>query len=104
MDRGSQQRLITTLTPFPPPPPPSRSNSLPPRFIGLALTPLIIITDVTLTTYNAAGDFIGSLMYCFGILITWWYWVFVMPWLAVAMGWVGVAYSCCCGIVEYAGL
>mmetsp|Transcript_12820 Transcript_12820/g.26152 ORF Transcript_12820/g.26152 Transcript_12820/m.26152 type:complete len:357 (-) Transcript_12820:45-1115(-) len=80
------------------------SNSLPPRFIGLALTPLVIITDVTLTTYNAAGDFVGALMYCFGILITWWYWVFVVPWLSIALGWVGVAYSCCCGIVEYAGL
>jgi len=79
-------------------------HSLPPRAVGLALTPLCIITDVTISTYAVAGDIPGALMYCFGVLITWWYWVFVLPWLSIAMGWVGVAYSGCCAIVETAGL
>ena len=79
-------------------------NSLPPRLTGLALTPLVLITDLTLSVYGMAGDFAASIVYCIGVLTTWWYWAFVIPWFMTAMGWVGVAYSCCCAIVQIAGL
>lgn len=81
-----------------------KKNSLPARFIGLALTPLVIITDLTLSLNENAGDFVAASMYTFGVLITWWYWVFVLPWVAVAMGWVGMGYGVCLSVIEFAGV
>ncbi|GMH83005.1 hypothetical protein TrVE_jg12916 [Triparma verrucosa] len=81
-----------------------RKNCLPTRVIGLALTPLVIITDLTTSLYTNFGDFIASGMYVFGVIITWWYWVFVLPWVAGVMGWVGVIYGGCLSLIEVAGV
>ena len=79
-------------------------NALPVRALGLSLTPLCVITDVTLSLNAAVGDLPASGLYVLGVLATWWYWVFVVPWIAAAMGWVGVGYGVCLGVIEVAGV
>ena len=79
-------------------------NSLPVRALGLSLTPLCIITDVSLSLNGGLGDLTAAAFYVFGVLATWWYWVFVVPWLGVAVGWVGLGYGVCLAVIEVAGV
>ncbi|KAL7501787.1 hypothetical protein ACHAWX_000356, partial [Stephanocyclus meneghinianus] len=53
------------------------------RLTGLVLMPLMMLCDFSNSVVNQAGILAGSLFFVLMGLLTWWYWICVLPWLAM---------------------
>ncbi len=82
----------------------SNNLSAPIRFLAVLLTPLTITTDVAVYTQEVAGPVVASVAYTLMVACTWWYYIFVMPWMMGALGWASGMYGVCLGVIEYSGV
>lgn len=75
------------------------------RIVGLALMPLVTICDVASGTARTTGILTGGMLLVAASIITWWYWICVLPWLAFA-GVCFVVFVCggCFAVIEMAGV
>ena len=73
------------------------------RGAGLALMPLMMLCDLATGVAGRAGILGGSLAFVAAGLFTWWYWICVLPWLAVCGLCLAVMSGWCFGLIELAG-
>jgi len=75
------------------------------RLVGLALMPLVTICDVASGTTRTTGILTGGILLVVSSIITWWYWICVLPWLAFAgVCFVVVICGGCFAVIEMAGV
>lgn len=73
------------------------------RVSGLALMPLMIVCDASAGVVGRLGVLAGSLAFvCMGVC-GWWYWLCVLPWLAVCGLCLAIMSGWCFGLIELAG-
>ncbi|KAL7484618.1 hypothetical protein ACHAW6_010254 [Cyclotella cf. meneghiniana] len=73
------------------------------RLTGLVLMPLMMLCDFSNSVVNQAGILAGSLFFVLMGLLTWWYWICVLPWLAMCGVSVAVMSGWCFGLIELSG-
>eukprot|EP00584_Thalassiosira_punctigera_P010383 CAMPEP_0172528052 /NCGR_PEP_ID=MMETSP1067-20121228/2567_1 /TAXON_ID=265564 ORGANISM="Thalassiosira punctigera, Strain Tpunct2005C2" /NCGR_SAMPLE_ID=MMETSP1067 /ASSEMBLY_ACC=CAM_ASM_000444 /LENGTH=401 /DNA_ID=CAMNT_0013311907 /DNA_START=91 /DNA_END=1296 /DNA_ORIENTATION=- len=73
------------------------------RVAGLALMPLMMLCDFATSVAGRAGMLVGSLFFLGMGVCSWWYWVCVLPWLAVCGLCLAVMSGWCFGLIELAG-
>jgi acyl-CoA-binding protein len=70
------------------------------RLVGLVMLPVTVITAMT----SHPPVLWGSLLYCAVMLMTWWYWCLVVPWLGLCLLGVAVGTGWCFALIEIAGV
>lgn len=70
------------------------------RIVGLCLLPYTVIVAIT----SSPPTLWGSILYCFAMGITWWYWCLVLPWLAFCLVGSGIVAGNCFALIELAGV
>mmetsp|Transcript_23997 Transcript_23997/g.41099 ORF Transcript_23997/g.41099 Transcript_23997/m.41099 type:complete len:163 (+) Transcript_23997:396-884(+) len=73
------------------------------RVAGLALMPLMMLCDVATSVVGRVGMLVGSLVFVITGVCGWWYWLWVLPWLALCGVCLAVMSGWCFGIIELAG-
>lgn len=73
------------------------------RVTGLILMPLMIICDFATSIVSRVGILFGSVVFVGMGLCSWWYWLCVLPWLAVCGLCLSVMSGWCFGLIEVAG-
>mmetsp|Transcript_27615 Transcript_27615/g.59354 ORF Transcript_27615/g.59354 Transcript_27615/m.59354 type:complete len:441 (-) Transcript_27615:138-1460(-) len=73
------------------------------RVAGLALMPLTMLCDVAASASGKVGTLAGSLVFVGLGVCGWWYWLCVLPWLAVCGLCLAVMSGWCFGLIELAG-
>eukprot|EP00580_Thalassiosira_gravida_P005978 CAMPEP_0201655346 /NCGR_PEP_ID=MMETSP0493-20130528/45963_1 /ASSEMBLY_ACC=CAM_ASM_000838 /TAXON_ID=420259 /ORGANISM="Thalassiosira gravida, Strain GMp14c1" /LENGTH=469 /DNA_ID=CAMNT_0048131929 /DNA_START=260 /DNA_END=1670 /DNA_ORIENTATION=+ len=73
------------------------------RVAGLALMPLTMLCDAAASAAGKAGTLAGSLVFVGLGACGWWYWLCVLPWLAVCGLCLAVMSGWCFGLIELAG-
>ena len=73
------------------------------RVTGLVLMPLMLLCDLSNSAVNKAGILAGSVFFVSMGLISWWYWLCVLPWLAMCALSVAVMSGWCFGLIELSG-
>ena len=75
------------------------------RVSGLVLMPLMMTCDfVTSVVVAKVGSIlVGSLVFVGMGMFSWWYWICVLPWLAVCGLCLAVMSGWCFGLIELAG-
>ncbi|KAL3769346.1 hypothetical protein ACHAW5_008774 [Stephanodiscus triporus] len=73
------------------------------RVSGLALMPLMIMCDLSTSIVGRLGILMGSLVFVGMGVCSWWYWLCVLPWLAVCGLCLAVMSGWCFGLIELAG-
>ena len=73
------------------------------RLTGLVLMPLMMLCDFSNMVVGKAGILTGSVFFVGLGLFTWWYWICVVPWLAMCAVSVAVMTGWCFGLIELSG-
>lgn len=73
------------------------------RVSGLALMPLMMMCDLAMSVMGRVGILVGSLVFVAMGVFSWWYWLCVLPWLAVCGLCLAVMSGWCFGLIELAG-
>jgi acyl-CoA-binding protein len=73
------------------------------RVSGLALMPLMMLCDVATSIMGRVGILLGSFVFVGMGVCSWWYWLCVLPWLAVCGLCLAVMSGWCFGLIELAG-
>jgi hypothetical protein len=73
------------------------------RLTGLVLMPLMMLCDLSNSVVGRAGILTGSVFFVGSGLFTWWYWLCVVPWLAMCAVSVAVMSGWCFGLIELSG-
>jgi hypothetical protein len=73
------------------------------RLTGLVLMPLMLLCDLSNTVVGKAGILTGSVFFVSMGLFSWWYWICVIPWLAMCAVSVAVMSGWCFGLIELSG-
>lgn len=73
------------------------------RVSGLVLMPLMILCDLSTSIVGRLGILIGSLVFVGMGICSWWYWLCILPWLAVCGLSLAVTSGWCFGLIELAG-
>eukprot|EP00814_Leptocylindrus_danicus_P016788 CAMPEP_0116035678 /NCGR_PEP_ID=MMETSP0321-20121206/20553_1 /TAXON_ID=163516 /ORGANISM="Leptocylindrus danicus var. danicus, Strain B650" /LENGTH=366 /DNA_ID=CAMNT_0003512641 /DNA_START=51 /DNA_END=1151 /DNA_ORIENTATION=- len=73
------------------------------RVIGLALMPLSWICKISANLADGTIA-VGAIFYAWAVMMSWFYWLSVIPWSAVGAVWVGAVVGICFGIIEIAGV
>ena len=73
------------------------------RVSGLALMPLMMLCDVATSVMGRVGILLGSFVFVGMGVCSWWYWLCVLPWLAVCGLSLAVMSGWCFGLIELAG-
>ena len=73
------------------------------RLTGLVLMPLMMLCDFSNTVVGKAGILTGSVFFVGMGLFTWWYWICVVPWLAMCAVSVALMSGWCFGLIELSG-
>lgn len=74
------------------------------RLTALCLMPYVTQCNVCRTVMDRAGPVAGSLAYVFISILTWWYWICVLPWCAFAEVCTAVMLGWCFALIELAGV
>jgi len=84
------------------------------RLLGLALYPIWMVGEMSdkcrerLRDDGGMGDLIGLYaavgMYVSLVIILWWYWFVLLPWMATGVIWVSIGLGWCFGLIEFAGV
>ena len=89
-------RLSTSLS--------SSQHSIPIRILSLLLLPLPLTSDILQSTNKHFGPLFSTGVWLALIGLTWWYWIIVLPWLAIFPNFFcSVGLGVCCGLIEFAG-
>lgn len=78
-------------------------QAVPVRLVGLSLMPFVSICNVCYGVVNNIGIFPGSVLYVFTLIMTWFYWLTVLPWLAFAGLTISITSGWCFALIEMAG-
>lgn len=74
------------------------------RLVGLTLWPLVLICNVTDSLEESVGTVLAAMFHVSLVVISWWYWIIIFPWLAF----LGLCLSFTLGfgffIIELAGM
>ena len=73
------------------------------RVSGLALMPLMMLCDLATSVVGRVGMLMGSLVFVGMGMASWWYWLCVLPWLAMCGLCLAVMSGWCFGLIELAG-
>ena len=73
------------------------------RMSGLALMPMMILCDVANGVVGRLGILVGSVVFVGMGACGWWYWLCVLPWLAVCSVCLAVMSGWCFGLIELSG-
>lgn len=73
------------------------------RVVGLALMPLSWICKMSANLADGT-IVVGAMFYVWAAMMSWFYWLSVIPWCAVGAVWVGAIVGICYGIIEVAGV
>lgn len=75
------------------------------RVVGLFLSPYPLLVQVSqvLIPYTT-NDLVASVLYIAALMITWWYWILVLPWIVVFLLWVSMVAGGCFGLIELASV
>ena len=73
------------------------------RMCGLALMPMMILCDVANGVVGRMGILVGSVVFVGMGACGWWYWLCVLPWLAVCSVCLAVMSGWCFGLIELSG-
>ena len=73
------------------------------RLTGLVLMPLMMLCDLSNSVVGRAGILTGSVFFVGVGMFTWWYWICVVPWLAMCAVSVAVMSGWCFGLIELSG-
>jgi diazepam-binding inhibitor (GABA receptor modulating acyl-CoA-binding protein) len=73
------------------------------RMSGLALMPMMILCDVANGVVGRLGILVGSVAFVGMGACGWWYWLCVLPWLAVCSVCLAVMSGWCFGLIELSG-
>lgn len=74
------------------------------RLGGLALVPFVTICDVSYYGVNsgAASLWPGAMLYVWALVMTWWYWLCVLPWMTVVGVTISISAGWCFALIELA--
>eukprot|EP01082_Thalassiosira_pseudonana_P012891 g12639.t1 g12639 contig6:2325060-2326593(+) len=70
------------------------------RLTGLSLMPLMMLCDLANSVVARVGILVGSVVFVSMGFFTWWYWICVLPWLAMCAISVAVMSGWCFGLIE----
>jgi len=74
------------------------------RLAGLALMPFGTICDVSRSTVDKGGVLAGTVVYVFAGILTWWYWLCCLPWVAFGGVCTAATIGWCFALIELAGM
>jgi len=74
------------------------------RLTGLCLMPFVTQCNVCRTVMDRAGPIAGGLAYVFVSILTWWYWLCMLPWFAFAEICTAFMLGWCFALIEVAGV
>jgi len=73
------------------------------RLAGLVLMPLGTLCDIVKTILDKSGYLAAAILFVFFNFITWWYWVCIIPWIAMGGLSMSFAAGACFALIEVAG-
>jgi acyl-CoA-binding protein len=79
-----------------------KHQSLTVRLVGLTVLP--IPTVFNMLKNRIPNMAVGSVLFDSFLVATWWYWIFVVPFLMTCLVWTAVGSGACFAIIEFAGL
>uniref|UniRef100_A0A7S4VFP5 ACB domain-containing protein n=2 Tax=Ditylum brightwellii TaxID=49249 RepID=A0A7S4VFP5_9STRA len=74
------------------------------RLAGLALMPLVTLIDVSSSMLDSAGVLVGGGVYVMAVLVSWWYWICVLPWVACWSVGFSLMIGWCFALIDLAGV
>lgn len=74
------------------------------RLTGLCLMPYVTACNGCRTVLDRAGPVAGGLAYIFISIMTWWYWIVMLPWFAFAEVCTAVMLGWCFALIEISGV
>ena len=74
------------------------------RLTGLCLMPYVTQCNVCRTVVDRAGPVAGGLAYVFISVMTWWFWLCMLPWFAFAEICTALGLGFCFALIELAGV
>eukprot|EP00588_Corethron_pennatum_P014125 CAMPEP_0194267224 /NCGR_PEP_ID=MMETSP0169-20130528/1818_1 /TAXON_ID=218684 /ORGANISM="Corethron pennatum, Strain L29A3" /LENGTH=368 /DNA_ID=CAMNT_0039008035 /DNA_START=187 /DNA_END=1293 /DNA_ORIENTATION=+ len=83
---------------------PRQRHALSVRCVGLTMVPLVYVSEGAMWTQKEGGTVAGGTVLVGAVMLTWWYWFVVLPWIAVVGAWMAVVCGGCFALIEFAGI
>jgi acyl-CoA-binding protein len=79
-----------------------RHQPLSARLMGLIMLPYTGLVGITRCAYSPG--IVSSMLYIGAMLMTWWYWLLILPWYSVVMLFWAIVAGSCCAMIEITGI